>query len=628
MAESGNSNKLAKNPPLLGLTYPLNSIAEHGWISYPGVRPRYANALSDWLGTPLMLRERSMISTIGQLTDKPDWTRKIFDEEIVAKWKKEAIEMWKNEAPEKQFSEKMFDYCVEEIRDYAKKEEKLGFIPAIDANATVYKSDSVISAQLKEDLRAAASPLEDVPESAKDWHPDSDEKVLDLVHPSLFPLLYGRSRVLKPAYGNVLNDGEEWVGDSGIVPLDECEQWVGKGGIMPVPKKAALQVNSWAGLTSWGNRYFGRSREQHFYSAKFQWLPCEVAFTEDNSVKITSYINNLQPKNNKQLYEILERIIAKTIPMWNHTLDSTDLEQGEPRIDLHNIPWVDPEGERERGEDEDEDESDELDQEWVEEHRILVPPEPGSYSTRRDFAQPSPLEPSSTDLRKDFSDHGLQIIVKLANIHLTPEKPNYDGGAWHIEGQLNEHICASALYYYDSSNISDSYLSFREATSVEHLSDKPYEQSDYSHFELLYGIEQDGPAVQELGRVLTREGRMLTFPNVLQHRVSPFSLADPTRPGHRKILALFLVDPYTRIPSTANVPPQQKEWWKEMVHSLDRVGDLPAELRNWVTDSAGDFPIELEEAKKLRLELMNERRLFIADHETRLLEEAFSFCEH
>ena len=40
------------------------------------------------------------------------------------------------------------------------------------------------------------------------------------------------------------------------------------------------------------------------------------------------------------------------------------------------------------------------------------------------------------DLKKHFEDEGLQIIVKLANIHLTPEKPEYEGGTWHVEGQL------------------------------------------------------------------------------------------------------------------------------------------------------------------------------------------------
>ena len=40
------------------------------------------------------------------------------------------------------------------------------------------------------------------------------------------------------------------------------------------------------------------------------------------------------------------------------------------------------------------------------------------------------------DLKMMFTKRGLQVIVKLANIHLTPEKPEYGGGTWHVEGQL------------------------------------------------------------------------------------------------------------------------------------------------------------------------------------------------
>ena len=42
------------------------------------------------------------------------------------------------------------------------------------------------------------------------------------------------------------------------------------------------------------------------------------------------------------------------------------------------------------------------------------------------------------DLREVYGKHGrpLQIIVKLANIELTPEKPKYEGGTWHVEGTL------------------------------------------------------------------------------------------------------------------------------------------------------------------------------------------------
>lgn len=514
--------------------------------------------------------------------------------------------------------------CVEELRDYATMQDGCGFAPALDADAAVYKSDTIITPELKHKLRAAASPLEDVSPANQDWHPGSGETVLDLVHPSLFPLMYGRSRILKPEYGHVLNDNGEWDDKGGTVSLDDCELWTGKGGIMPVPEHAATQIEMFPGLSPWRGR-----DSQHFYSTKFQWLPCEVAFADDQKgVKITSYINNLQPRKYKELYEVLEQVISRAIPMWNATLDSTERWRREPRINLDTVPWLDPEGERKPGEDETEDEGWELDAEWIREHRTLIPPEPKPYSVRQNWTKPLHLDTNPVDLRKDFADHGLQIIVKLANIHLTPQKPEYDGGSWHIEGQLNEHICASALYYYDSDNISDSYLSFREATSADWMSELPYEQDDHEHFNLLYGIETNGPAIQELGSVLTREDRLLTFPNVLQHRVSPFTLADKTRPGHRKILALFLVDPYTRIPSTANVPPQQKEWWRDMIHRLGRLEKLPVELREWVTDSAGDFPIDLEEAKKVRLELMDERRLFVADHEKRLHEEAFSFCEH
>lgn len=521
------------------------------------------------------------------------------------------------------------------MRDYAKLEEEKGYLPAIKAEAIVFKSDTIIPTQLKEELRAAVLPLEQVPDSEKDWHPNSDEKVLDLVHPSLFPLLYGRSRVLEPAHGNVLGEDDvSWEGHKGRVSLDDCEQWIGKGGVMPVPQECHTKVKTWAGQSDWDSMY-GRPEEQHFYSSRFQWLPCEVAFEGEDSVKITSYINNLQPRKHKSLYQVLERVIARVVPMWNITLASIDHLSGRDtriQLDKKEFPWKNPEGERTPGENEDEYEKYDLDDEWIREHRTLVPPEPGSYKPLSCIVEDSSdriiTMPPKTDLRKDFAQHGLQVIVKLANIHLTPEKPEYEGGTWHIEGQLNEYICASALYYYDNSNISNSHLSFREAITTGAFYDLPYDQGDPEHLERLYGTMDQEAAVQELGAVLTREDRVLTFPNVLQHRVSPFSLVDKTKPGHRKILALFLVDPYTRIPSTAIVPPQQREWWKDMVHGLGRVSDLPLELRDWIADSAGDFPIGLDEAKELRLELMDERRAFMDDHEERLGQETFSFCEH
>jgi hypothetical protein len=199
--------------------------------------------------------------------------------------------------------------------------------------------------------------------------------------------------------------------------------------------------------------------------------------------------------------------------------------------------------------------------------------------------------------RVDLRGRRLQVIVKLATIHLTPDRPEYAGGSWHVEGMLNERIVSTCLYYWDNENITESRLSFRSAV------DEPqYEQNDDNGMREVYGLENEGPLNQELGSAATPEGRCLAFPNVLQHRVAPFRLADPTRPGHRKILAFFLVDPSQRIVSTSDVPPQQP----------------------WAATST----MTLEQAKQYREELMKERKFFVDEHNQVVYEREFSLCEH
>lgn len=100
---------------------------------------------------------------------------------------------------------------------------------------------------------------------------------------------------------------------------------------------------------------------------------------------------------------------------------------------------------------------------------------------------------------------------------------------------------------------------------------------------------------------------MIAFPNVLQHCVQPFGLADPTKPGHRKLLAMFLVDPHIRILSTANVPPQRRDWWAEDVRKIERFDALPRELFDRIIDGVDDFPVDWDEALQIREKLMGER---------------------
>ncbi|KAA8649094.1 uncharacterized protein ATNIH1004_004989 [Aspergillus tanneri] len=94
------------------------------------------------------------------------------------------------------------------------------------------------------------------------------------------------------------------------------------------------------------------------------------------------------------------------------------------------------------------------------------------------------------------------------------------------------------------------------------------------------------------------------------YRVSPVKLEDRSKPGHRKILALFLVDPNIRIISYANIPPPQEDRGKEKREIVQRVFavEITVELQEMVNDGLFSPPIiTMDVAKQYRLELMEER---------------------
>ena len=94
---------------LPGFGLPVNTMGDQfsKWDSEKQVhlRNRFPNAITDWAANPVSARERLMTYLINTITDKLEWDRKVFDEEIVNRWR--------NEAPFSDtgnFSEKMFDY--------------------------------------------------------------------------------------------------------------------------------------------------------------------------------------------------------------------------------------------------------------------------------------------------------------------------------------------------------------------------------------------------------------------------------------------------------------------------------------------------------------------------------------
>lgn len=101
----------------------------------------------------------------------------------------------------------------------------------------------------------------------------------------------------------------------------------------------------------------------------------------------------------------------------------------------------------------------------------------------------------------------------------------------------------------------------------------------------------------------------MTFSNIFQTSLALVHLLDPSRPGHCKSLVLHLVDPYVHIISTANVPPQQAGRWDGLNIQRDVLArkGLPGELQDMVLDELEPYPLTIEEARELRLNLMRER---------------------
>ncbi|KAJ2414315.1 hypothetical protein GGI10_002460, partial [Coemansia sp. RSA 2530] len=64
----------------------------------------------------------------------------------------------------------------------------------------------------------------------------------------------------------------------------------------------------------------------------------------------------------------------------------------------------------------------------------------------------------------------------------------------------------------------------------------------------------------EVGAVEIKSGGYICYPNFYQTKMPCFELADPTRPGHVKYIAFYVVDMAYKLVSTDIVPPQQPHW--------------------------------------------------------------------
>ncbi|BGP33139.1 hypothetical protein JCM10296v2_004928 [Rhodotorula toruloides] len=343
---------------------------------------------------PYTRQEIAMLALSYEIRNKHDWQHKYLDSAIRAKWKEEAL-AWA--APKKKYdmpalTENMVDYVLDELALHDKIAQQAPHGIRLACFTGIYESDTLVSADLRDALLAGVAELEkNPPYGEPDRHPGLNEQVLDLVHPSLFPLRYGKMLVYD-------------VDEAGLVSST----------LFRAPEARTAD---------------------HSCSEKYPWLPADSEVDGVGKVHMSSYVNNVHPEKHKSLYPILAGIFERFMPAFERVLSDLQLPP-KHRISFdHDAVWK---WQKEAKASKPDFEDDWEEERWHKTRPIHLPePEPFSMPGTVDFEPVFPLK-----------GRKLQVIVKLANIHLTRDKPDYPGGVWHVEGMQDEEIVASGIYYY------------------------------------------------------------------------------------------------------------------------------------------------------------------------------------
>ncbi|CAL5865990.1 uncharacterized protein PFLUO_LOCUS197 [Penicillium psychrofluorescens] len=540
------------------------------------------------------LREIAMVHVMEEITDIPQWWTKIHDPGVTEEWKSMAMNSGRD------VTLNMANWIIEELKFKALIQETTETVALYNGDAT--KSDVNVSKDLLEELKTVVKVLEYADPRLHFFTPCSKDKQRDYLSMALFPLVYGKSRIL----------GDRLIG------LDDALDNIGKGEPIPIPKETGITREDLA----W--RVLARADIQvRPYSRFSQILPTDWQLGDDNKWHIETYINNLHPVKHRNIYKVIERIFNCIIPQWNATLTPLkDQLHSRARIEYtkaeyypipkdvaDSAPQIQP---REANS-----EFEERLEKWRMEHVRAIQPDAGEFipwavppwlmsKLPEDLPSPVRIE-EGVDLNKDYKQRGLQVVTRLLSVDLDPEDRYYETD-WHVELQMNEHICAAAFYIYDTENMEDPNMEFRNMVETATLSEVEHEPGDFTWLKQVFGLENGEPAIQSPGAIRCKVGRTVIYPTTVQHRLTGFELKDKSKPGYSRALVFLLVDPNIRIISTANVPPQRYDWCHP-VPATENPEELSKAMQKLALDNIdrkGDLPMSLAEALEIRKEVMNE----------------------
>lgn len=110
----------------------------------------------------------------------------------------------------------------------------------------------------------------------------------------MYGLVYGRSRVFQ---------------DEVVGVADAIEKFSGKGEILEEHRSREK-----------GGNAIRPFLPDYCWSDTYQWLPSNITFQDDGSVRFTSYVNNLHPTKYPEIYRALEKLVETALPAWDQCL--------------------------------------------------------------------------------------------------------------------------------------------------------------------------------------------------------------------------------------------------------------------------------------------------------------------
>ncbi|KAJ1670790.1 hypothetical protein GGF38_001274, partial [Coemansia sp. RSA 25] len=326
------------------------------------------------------------------------------------------------------------------------------------------------------------------------------------------------------------------------------------------------------------------------------WLPTDFDVSEDGSVTIRSYINNLHPVRYADLYHTISKVFAKFVPL----LEQVATDAIHPRLSRdvfykrmdfkagtlhpHDILEMVQQGQPL---------PDEL-QKFVttsdsycygrkwNDTLVVNGVELDTSALFDEWAKATPNAKASSALAfsplyrptKPYSMRGLplQASVEVATINLTPDNPIRMEGEWRAVCRENEGIFAAGYYFYDVENIANARLMFQDHAAKKAPSKPQHKPRFYA--DSMAGYNKQCSDMKAIGGAEIKTGRFICYPTEYQMKMSSIQLADPTKAGHIKYIAFYIVDPSSRQVSTEIVPPRQPGWANTGLEVADVAGGI------------------------------------------------------